>query len=136
MSAPRQTRKDPLAISVGERMAAARAKAGISQPELAAVVSRMMGKEITPTRIANYEQGVRTLRVEMAPYIARALGVTPSYLYGFDDAAQSPEEMSLLEKYRLTDDRGRRVIHGVADNQPAAYEAAVDQSNARDASAA
>jgi transcriptional regulator with XRE-family HTH domain len=117
-------------------MAAARARAGISQPELAAAVSRMMGKEITPTRIANYEQGVRTLRVEMAPYIARALGVTPSYLYGFEDAAQSPEELALLNKYRMTDDRGRKVIHGVADNQPAAYEAAVDTSNSRDSTAA
>lgn len=136
MTTDRQTTKDPLAIAIGERLAAARAKSGMSQAELAAAVSRMMGDDVAPSRIANYEQGVRTMRVEMAPFLARALGVTPSYLYGFTEAAQSPDELALLTKYRVTDERGRRAIQGVADDQPAAYDAAVDDSRSRGSSAA
>ena len=44
------------------------------------------GRKLTTSRIANYESGIRKLKVEQAIVLAQALNVTPQYLLGLEDS--------------------------------------------------
>lgn len=76
------------------------------------------GDPCPPSRIGNWEQGTRLISPVALQILSKYYGTSPSIIYGFDDAPTSSDEAKLLEKYRETDDRGKRAIHGVADAQP------------------
>lgn len=55
---------------------------------------------------------------EAAVSLGHALGVSPAYLMCVDDISfLESDERELLERYRQTDDRGRRTILAVASVQ-------------------
>src|SRR3546814_7408008 len=91
----------------------------VCSSDLAAALSRAMGETIEPSAIGNYEQGTRLPDPITIQHLCSLYQASPSAIYGFDDAPASKEEEALLHKYRMTDDRGRRAIQGVAESQPA-----------------
>lgn len=108
---------------IGQRLARARDKAGFTQAQAAAALSRMghlnrEGGPLPPSRIGNYEQGQRLPDPLMMQDLCELYGTFPSAIYGFDEAPQTPDEAALTQKYRRTDDRGKRALQGVADAQP------------------
>lgn len=108
---------------VGNRLAEARIKAGLTQAQAAAELTERgyknrQGGPLEPSRIGNYEQGSRLPDPMLVQDLCAIYGDFPSRIYGFEEAPQNKEEASLTIKYRLTDDRGKRNVRSVADAQP------------------
>lgn len=122
--------KDSYAVAVGERLAAARKAAvpTITQAKAADEVTKITGKSISPTAIANYEQGARLPSPPTIDALCQIYGTaTPSFILGLSDAAQSVRELKMLQKYRIADDRGKYAIDSLADSQSAIIEPRVEQ---------
>lgn len=102
----------------GARLRAARKAAGLTQEQAANHLASHTGEPCPPSRIGNWEQGTRLIGPAALQILAKLYGASPSSIYGFDDAPSKPDELALLEKYRGTDDRGKRAIQGIADAQP------------------
>lgn len=102
----------------GERLRKARDSAGLFQHQAAAHIAKVTGDDCPPTRVANWEQGTRLINPIAVQILSKLYGVSPSWIYGFDDALRTPEESALVAIYRDTDERGKRAIRGVAEAQP------------------
>ena len=74
--------------NIGQKIAEARTKAGMTQQELA----ERSGYK-TKSAINKIELGLRDLPQKKIAAIAQALGVTPGYLMGWDE---EPEEMGTI----------------------------------------
>jgi transcriptional regulator with XRE-family HTH domain len=103
---------------LSERLRKARIAAGESQSSAAHKLSERIGKPVEPSRIGNYEQGIRLPDPVTVLNLSEIYRTKPSYIYGFEDAPINPEEETLLKKYRQTDERGKRAIQSLAESQP------------------
>ncbi|KAA6183650.1 helix-turn-helix transcriptional regulator [Thiohalocapsa marina] len=105
-----------LTETIANRLRTARAATGLSLKQLS---DKTQGR-LTKSRISNYEQGLRRLRIESAEILAQALGnVTTAHLLCLDEGELrlNDEEQRLLEVYRSADELGRATIMGVADHE-------------------
>lgn len=75
----------------------ARSRAGLTLDGL----SQATGSTLSASRIANYESGLRTLKVDQAKILASALNVTPAYLLGLADSTDGTENLSDDQKQLL-----------------------------------
>lgn len=98
---------------IGQRLKHARDLRKLTQQRLADKTDYL-----SPTRISNYEQGIREPDREEIAILAQALEV-PALWLGAYDLLMPPDERALYHKYWGTDDRGRWQIHNIADAQPA-----------------
>lgn len=64
-------------------------------------LSAATGRKLTTSRIANYESGIRKLKVEQAIVLAQALNVTPQYLLGLEDLTDGSEHFTDAQKQFL-----------------------------------
>jgi len=89
----------------GRRLREAREDRGLTLGELSA---RLKGV-LSPSRISNYEQGLRMLGVKEALAIAPALGVEPAYLLCADTEAgdMTTQERQLLRDFRALPEKER-----------------------------
>ena len=79
------------------RLKTLRETAGLT---LAGLAEKTKGK-LSTSRIANYECGLRILKVEQAVILAKALNVSPAYLLGLE----TTESEALIEKQELSDNQ-------------------------------
>ena len=99
------------------RIREARAAKGWTQAELAERAG------VTQQSIQRYESGAREPRADALVGIARACGVSVSYLLGIADEGETAreslthDEQRLVHLYRMTDDRGRATITRVAEGE-------------------
>lgn len=107
-----------LAVEIGRRLRAARTRANLKQNEAAAMIPGL-----TPTRLSNYEKGLRTLDIEIAKRLATAYGVSAAYLLTLEEAPADADLAWLVELYRRADGRGRQAIVRLAE-----YEAGMSES--------
>lgn len=117
-----KNQKDSYAVAVGERLALARKGAApkITQAKAAEQLSEIVGKTVSPTAIANYEQGLRLPSPPVVDALCQIYGTaTASYILGLSDAATSVRELKMLQKYRVADERGKYAIDSLADSQSA-----------------
>ncbi len=98
-------------MSVGRQIRKAREAAGLSRREL----GRLLG--ITPSAIANYENGISHPREEIFLGLLGALGVDANYLYRDAAAAAAPGagEPEAIRRYLALDERGKRVVDSVLE---------------------
>lgn len=73
-------------MTIGQRIKVARNAAGITQGDL----GKRMG--VSGSAIAQYETDNRNPKIETLQRIADALGVTPTYLIGYDEKIIKPEQ--------------------------------------------
>lgn len=73
-------------MTIGQRIQKARKANNLTQKELAAKLGLATGS------IQQYELDKRQPRIEQLQAIAAALGVTPTYLIGYDDKIVNPEQ--------------------------------------------
>ena len=96
-------------MSFGEQLKCRRKELGLSRSELA----KQLG--VSQSAVGNYETGVSAPKEEILLRIFDALHVEPNYLYrgSFESAGgdASPEERTLVEKYRALSPAGRQTIH-------------------------
>lgn len=100
-------------MSFGEQLKCRRKELGLSRSELA----KQLG--VSQSAVGNYETGVSAPKEEILLRIFDALHVEPNYLYrgSFESAGgdASPEERTLMEKYRALSPAGRQTIHTLLD---------------------
>lgn len=100
-------------MSFGEQLKCRRKELGLSRSELA----KQLG--VSQSAVGNYETGVSAPKEEILLRIFDALHVEPNYLYrgSFESAGgdASPEERTLVEKYRALNPAGRQTIHTLLD---------------------
>jgi len=106
----------------GRRLQEARKLRAMTLNEVAAIIDGM-----SASRISNYEQGIRSMGPADATALGAALEVSAAYLLCLDDeAAFTSEEIALIDNYRNSDERGQKMIRGVAQTQS---EFTIKQSN-------
>lgn len=104
---------------VARRLRFARIQSGVgSQAEVAKLLTAQLCEPIEPSRIGNYEQGTRLPDPLVLQAMCRIYKVWPAWVSGFAEAPLTPEESALLDRYRATDERGRKAIVLVAEAQP------------------
>ena len=106
--------------NVGQNIAAARKRAGMTQEELA---SRVGYK--TKSAINKIELGIRDLPQKKIAAFADALGVTPGHLMGWDekpaeelqdlgalaaDVIMDPDAMEVMQKYMSMEESDRQAV--------------------------
>lgn len=100
-------------MSFGEQLKCRRKELGLSRSELA----KQLG--VSQSAVGNYETGVSARRRRFSSGSSTALHVEPNYLYrgSFESAGgdASPEERTLVEKYRALSPAGRQTIHTLLD---------------------
>lgn len=100
-------------MSFGEQLKCRRKELGLSRSELA----KQLG--VSQSAVGNYETGVSAPKEEILLRIFDALHVEPNYLYrgSFESAGgdASPEERTLVEKYRALSPAGRQTVHTLLD---------------------
>ena len=100
-------------MSFGEQLKCRRKELGLSRSELA----KQLG--VSQSAVGNYETGISAPKEEILLRIFDALHVEPNYLYrgSFESAGgdASPEERTLVEKYRALSPAGRQTIHTLLD---------------------
>lgn len=94
---------DEIALTSGQRVKAARNERQWSQKDLAQATgwtpekpSQAQTAALSPSRIANFEQGTRRVGVEEAAILSRVLGYPPPYWMG----VISEQEAALIETLR------------------------------------
>ena len=89
----------------GKRLRAARVAKGFTLDEL----SKKMGGLLSPSRLSNYEQGLRQLGTQEALALYGVLGVQPSHLLCVDieEGDMTAQEIELLKDYRALPERDR-----------------------------
>jgi len=91
--------------AAGLRLKAARKAKGLTLVELSARV----GGILSPSRLSNYEQGIRTLGIDEALALRTVLGVSPAHLLCVDteEGDMTPQEVELLQNFRALPERDR-----------------------------
>lgn len=89
----------------GRRLREAREDAGLT---LAGLSTKLKGV-LSPSRISNYEQGLRMIGVKEALAIGPILGVEPSYLLCADtgEGEMTTQERQLLRNFRALPEKDR-----------------------------
>ena len=90
----------------GRRLRAARNDKGLTLAEL----SQKLHGILSPSRLSNYEQGLRMLPVKEALAVAPVLGVEPSYLLCADatgEGEMTMQEIQLLRDFRALPEKDR-----------------------------
>ena len=100
-------------MSFRDQLKACREACGLTRAALA----EQLG--VSASAVGNYETGVSAPKEEILLRIFDALHVEPNYLYrgSFESAGgdASPEERTLVEKYRALSPAGRQTIHTLLD---------------------
>lgn len=86
-----QEEKDPVAVESGRRLAEARKELRLTQEAVAKAAGG-----ISASRLANYEQGLRRIRLEEAEILAPILNRTAAFLMATVDEAED----AVLSAYR------------------------------------
>lgn len=105
MARENKSSRDPIALLSGKRIREARKARGMSQEELSKATgwtalkpSQAQRQALSPTRIANFEQGTRRVGVEEADILSRVLGFPLPYWMG----VVSEQEATVLAALRKT----------------------------------
>ena len=88
-----------------------RIKLGYSYQDLANITN------ISKSTLQRYETGfIKKVPITQIDILAKALGVSPAYLMGWDKYSQlSPQEETHIKKYRQLDDDGREDVDDYVD---------------------
>lgn len=122
--------RDDYTAAVGRRLAEARKSAipRLSQAAAAEAASRVLGTEISPQALGNYEQGTRLPNPPVVEALCSVYGtLTAAYVLGLSAAPMNQRETVLLEKYRLADERGKYAIDRLSDAESQAIDLREDR---------
>lgn len=74
-----------------------------------AKLSKLLDGLLSPSRLSNYEQGIRGFTIREAKALGRVLGVDPAYLLCADteDDEMTPQERDLMRNFRALPEKDR-----------------------------
>ena len=101
-------------MSLGDKLRQRRQEMGLTRPQLAAKIC------VTPSAIANYENGISTPKPDILISLINVLEVDANYIYSdylgtnriskIYDQALSAEEIDAIKKYRALSEEGKRLV--------------------------
>lgn len=106
-------------MSINSRIKERREELKMSRQELADKIG------VTPSAIANYENGVSSPKIELLYKLFDVLQCDANYLYqdemkNFTDDNEfrlSKDEMKIIEHYRLLSDKGKNAVQYIFDQE-------------------
>lgn len=106
-------------MSINSRIKERREELKMSRQELADKIG------VTPSAIANYENGVSSPKIELLYKLFDVLQCDANYLYqdemkNFTDNNEfrlSKDEMKIIEHYRLLSDKGKNAVQYIFDQE-------------------
>ena len=97
-------------ISLGEKIKLARIKKGLKQSDL----SNLLG--IRNTAISSWENNQSKPDINMLEVLCSILEENPNYFFNLDNKDNiTINELELIKKYRLLDNRGKHIIKNLLD---------------------
>ena len=104
-------------MSINSRIKERREELGLSRNDLADIIG------VTPSAIANYENGVSSPKIELLYKLFHALKCDANYLYQDEmitlsectDLPLSISEQNHIKKYRSLDDYGKKAVDALVD---------------------
>ena len=101
-------------MSLGDKLRQRRQEMGLTRPQLAAKIC------VTPSAIANYENGISTPKPDILISLINVLEVDANYMYSdylgnsqiikIYDHSLSSEEVDAIKKYRELSKEGKRLF--------------------------
>jgi len=121
---------DERKIEAGHRLRKARMDAGFEKrSDAIAALSMAYDDKYSYSGYGNYEQGIRPFGPEEAEDFAAVFKCSAAWLLCLSGATPvKPDEIALLDNYRATDDRGKRVISRVAEQERPDYPTGLKSS--------
>lgn len=107
-------------IEAGKRLRQARKRAGFkTRAEGVDALAVVFDPEkYTYSAVGNYGNGIRSFSAPEAKDFAAVYHCSASWLLCLDDENPlSPDERALIDNYRSTDDRGKRTISRIAEQE-------------------
>lgn len=95
---------------IGQNIASVRQRRGITQRQLADMVSDESGRDITPSKVSAWERGAALIPAEMTIYISHALQCTSYELYPHSQLI-APQDALLYAKLLSMSPRDREIAH-------------------------
>lgn len=117
-----QARKGDIAMTIGERIKAARESANLTQEELGSKCGT------TKQTIYKYEIGkVTNIPLDRLEKIAEAVGVSAAYLMGWNDEQRNAQLNNHRNVVKIAGRDGSFIEKKLSDEQVAALKALIDQ---------
>ena len=101
-------------MSLGDRLRQRRQEMGLTRPQLAAKIC------VTPSAIANYENGISTPKPDILISLINVLEVDANYIYSdylghsqvrnLYDQDLNAEEIDSIQKYKKLSEEGKRLV--------------------------
>ena len=108
-------------MSLGDKLRQRRQEMGLTRPQLAAKIC------VTPSAIANYENGISTPKPDILISLINVLEVDANYIYSdylgnnriskIYDQALSTEEIDSIKKYRELSEEGKRLVRLIVNEE-------------------
>ena len=108
-------------MSLGDRLRQRRQEMGLTRPQLAAKIC------VTPSAIANYENGISTPKPDILISLINVLEVDANYIYsdylGHSQANNiynqdlNAEEMDSIQKYKKLSEEGKRLVRLIINEE-------------------
>lgn len=108
-------------MSLADKLRQRRQEMGLTRPQLAAKIC------VTPSAIANYENGISTPKPDILISLINALEVDANYVYSdylvssrvsrVYDQALSTEEIESIKKYKELSEEGKRLVRLIVDEE-------------------
>ena len=112
-------------MSLGDKLRQRRQEMGLTRPQLAAKIC------VTPSAIANYENGISTPKPDILISLINVLEVDANYIYSdylgnnriskIYDQALSTEEIDSIKKYRELSEEGKRLVRLIVNKEEAEF---------------
>ena len=108
-------------MSLGDKLRQRRQEMGLTRPQLAAKIC------VTPSAIANYENGISTPKPDILISLINVLEVDANYMYSdylgnsqiikIYDHSLSSEEVDAIKKYRELSKEGKRLVRLIINEE-------------------
>jgi len=108
-------------MSLGDKLRQRRQEMGLTRPQLAAKIC------VTPSAIANYENGISTPKPDILISLINVLEVDANYMYSdylgnsqvskIYEHSLSREEVDAIKKYRELSEEGKRLVRLIIDEE-------------------
>ena len=108
-------------MSLGDRLRQRRQEMGLTRPQLAAKIC------VTPSAIANYENGISTPKPDILISLINVLEVDANYIYSdylghsqvrnLYDQDLNAEEIDSIQKYKKLSEEGKRLVRLIINEE-------------------
>ena len=102
-------------MSIGSRIKEKRIEKGLTRKELATIIG------VTPSAVANYENGVSVPKIEIMSELIKELGCDANYIYQDETISENEsftyDEQLMIKKYRQLNSDGKEMVDMILNRE-------------------